>query len=203
MLATDVPMLQSVVRYSSELAGTGPNDMQMLWFGGAGNTVEALHAGRLIGAVMQVFSRGEVRLRSDDPLDDPVVEFHMLSDRRDALRARDVVRRMIALVRHPAVAAVTDAVLAGPEPVDALSSDEAIDEWLSRYIGDYVHAAGTCRMGRADDPLAVVDPACRVRGFERLRVCDASVMPDIPRANTHLTTVAIAERVATMMMNEK
>jgi choline dehydrogenase-like flavoprotein len=54
-------------------------------------------------------------------------------------------------------------------------------------------------MGRPDDPDAVVDTDCRVIGFEHLRVCDASVMPDAPKANTHLTTVAIAERLVTRM----
>ena len=62
-----------------------------------------------------------------------------------------------------------------------------------------MHAAGTCRMGATDDPAAVVDPSCRVIGIDRLRVCDASVMPDIPRANTHLTTVAMAEHLAAIM----
>jgi len=54
-------------------------------------------------------------------------------------------------------------------------------------------------MGTAGDPAAVVDPHCRVIGYERLRVCDASVMPDVPRANTHLTAVAIAEGLAAML----
>ena len=64
---------------------------------------------------------------------------------------------------------------------------------------DYVHAVGTCRMGAAGDPAAVVDTDCRVIGYEGLRVCDASVMPDLPKANTHLTTVAIAERLVERM----
>jgi choline dehydrogenase-like flavoprotein len=51
-------------------------------------------------------------------------------------------------------------------------------------------------MGSADDPAAVVDERCRVIGYEALLVCDASVMPNVPRANTHLPTVMIAERVA-------
>jgi choline dehydrogenase-like flavoprotein len=51
-------------------------------------------------------------------------------------------------------------------------------------------------MGAADDPLAVIGPDCRVRGLEGLWVADASIMPTIPRANTNLTTVAIAERLA-------
>ena len=74
--------------------------------------------------------------------------------------------------------------------------DENIDAWLAESVNDYVHAVGTCRMGTPGDPTAVVDAECRVIGTEGLRVCDASVMPDLPRANTHLTTVAIAERIA-------
>jgi choline dehydrogenase-like flavoprotein len=60
-------------------------------------------------------------------------------------------------------------------------------------IGDYVHAAGSCAMG------VVVDARCRLRGYDGVVVCDASVMPNLPRANTHLPTVMIAERVAAML----
>ena len=77
-------------------------------------------------------------------------------------------------------------------PIDELDTDDAIDAWLRANVADYVHAVGTCRMGAPDDPAAVVDTDCRVIGYEGLRVCDASVMPDLPKANTHLTTVAIA-----------
>ncbi len=64
---------------------------------------------------------------------------------------------------------------------------------------DAQHASGTCRMGTADDPRSVVDPACRVIGCSGLRVVDASVMPEVVRANTHLTTVMIAEKMADAM----
>jgi 5-(hydroxymethyl)furfural/furfural oxidase len=74
-------------------------------------------------------------------------------------------------------------------------ADDVLDEWLDANVTGYAHAVGTCRMGAVGDPRAVVDPECAVIGYQRLHVVDASVMPDIPRANTHLTTVAIAERV--------
>ena len=83
-------------------------------------------------------------------------------------------------MRQPAIEAVAEEVLAGTEPLDALATDDAIDAWLASSVNDYVHAAGTCRMGTAGDPAAVVDPHCRVIGYDRLRVCDASVMPDVP-----------------------
>jgi 5-(hydroxymethyl)furfural/furfural oxidase len=61
---------------------------------------------------------------------------------------------------------------------------------------DAQHASGTCRMGAAHDPRSVVDPDCRVIGCSGLRIIDASVMPTVVRANTHLTTVMIAEKMA-------
>ncbi len=199
MRSTNAPVFSSMLRYTSELAGAGPNDMQIIWFDAIGPTDEALAGGRLLGAVMRVFSSGEVRLRSDDPNDDPVVEFRMLTDERDLVRLRDCVHRMIDIVRHPAVEAISDGVMALDTPIDELDSDDAIDQWLRATVNDYVHAVGTCRMGAPDDPSAVVDTDCRVLGYEGLRVCDAAVMPDLPKANTHLTTVAIAERLATKM----
>ena len=181
------------------LADTGPNDMQMIWFGAVGPTEEALAGGRLMGAATRVFSKGEIRLRSADPLIDPVVEFRLLSDDRDRIRLRECVRRMIDIVRHPAVAAISDGVLALATPLDELDTDDAIDAWLTATVNDYLHAVGTCRMGTPGDPAAVVDTDCAVIGYEHLRVCDASVMPDVPKANTHLTTVAIAHRLLAKM----
>ncbi len=94
----DHPVITSVLRYSSELADAGANDMQILWFGAIGASEEALGGGRILAAAMRSFSRGQVRLRSDDPHDDPVVEFRMLSDRRDLTRLRDATYRLIDLV---------------------------------------------------------------------------------------------------------
>jgi choline dehydrogenase-like flavoprotein len=196
MTSTTEPVVESVIRFSSGLEEAGDNDLQITWFRAIGDTVESTAGGRLLGGVMRVFSRGSVRLSTPDPHDDPVVEFNMLSDQRDAHRARQLVVRMIELVRHPEVAAVLDDVVALDRPLESLATDADIDAWLAAHINDYVHAAGTCRMGRPDDPSAVVDTHCRVIGTERLRVCDASIMPDVPRANTHLTTVALAERAS-------
>ena len=199
MPSPSAPVFTSMLRYTSGLAGTGPNDMQMFWFGAVGPTEEALAGGRLVGAATRVFSKGEIRLRSADPLIDPVVEFRLLSDDRDRIRLRECVRRMIGIVRHPAVAAISDGVLALATPLDELDTDDAIDAWLTATVNDYLHAVGTCRMGTPGDPAAVVDTDCSVIGYEHLRVCDASVMPDLPKANTHLTTVAIAHRLLAKM----
>jgi 5-(hydroxymethyl)furfural/furfural oxidase len=203
MASWNAPVMSSMLRYTSALANAGPNDMQVLWFSAVGPTQEALAGARVIGAVMRVFSHGEIRLRSQDPLDQPIVDFRMLSDQRDLVRLRDAVRRVIDILRHPAVASITDDVVALTTPIDELDSDTAIEEWLWTTVNDYVHAVGTCRMGRRDDPAAVVDNDCKVIGYAGLRVCDASVMPDLPRSNTHLTTVALAERLITRMRSRE
>jgi choline dehydrogenase-like flavoprotein len=69
-------------------------------------------------------------------------------------------------------------------------------------VASYYHPTGTCRMGAADDPGGVVDGLGRVHGLEGVRVADASIVPVSPRANTHLTTLAVAERVAELIRAE-
>jgi len=195
-------VMSSLARCTSGLAEAGPNDLQIIWFNGVGPTDEGCAGARVIGAVMRVFSNGEVRLKSSDPHDDPIVEFNMLSDDRDLVRLRDCTRRIIDVLHHPAITQISTNIVALDMPIDDLHDDATIDEWLRRTVADYVHAAGTCRMGQPGDPAAVVDTDCNVIGYSALRVCDASVMPDVPKANTHLTTVAIAERLITRMRSD-
>jgi choline dehydrogenase-like flavoprotein len=198
--AATEPVVNSLIRYSSGMAGGGFNDMQLVWFTALGSTSEGFAGARLFGALMQPFSRGRISLQSADPHVDPAVDFQFLTDERDRIRMRDAIKRLVAVATHPAITAVATGIMAATDPIESLDGEDAIDAWLDVNVGDYVHAVGTCRMGTPGDPAAVVDPQCRVIGFEQLRVCDASVMPDIPRANTHLTTVAIAEGLAQLML---
>jgi choline dehydrogenase len=153
----------------------------------------------LIGAwVNECFSRGTVRLASADPLAQPIVEENMLDDPGDLLRMRDGIKRLIELAQRPGFADIaqfigTSASTAG---IDTLDSDAAIDAWALQNVGDAQHGTSSCRMGAPHDPRSVVDPDCRVLGVRALRVIDASVMPSVPCANTHLTTVMIAEHMA-------
>jgi 5-(hydroxymethyl)furfural/furfural oxidase len=183
-------VINTLLRYSSGLAGAGALDMQVLPIA-AGPAPAGTAIGIVNVSAMQVFSRGRVALRDPDPTIDPDVDFAMLSDDRDRERMRDGVRRLCEMVRQPAIAAIAEAVLAGEGTVHEIGD---VDQWLDANLTGYAHAVGTCRMGAIGDPRAVVDPDCAVIGYQRLHVVDASVMPDIPRANTHLTTVAIAER---------
>lgn len=83
-----------------------------------------------------------------------------------------------------------------------LADDQALTDFVQRNVGGTWHPSGTCRMGRADDPQAVTTGDGRVIGVERLRVCDASLMPSIPCANTNVPTLMIAERIADLIKAE-
>lgn len=82
---------------------------------------------------------------------------------------------------------------------DLLANAQALDAFLQANVGGTWHASGTCRMGASDDPLAVTDAQGRIYGAQNLRVCDASLMPSIPRANTNLPTIMMAERIADLI----
>lgn len=142
----------------------------------------------LLTAAMQVHSRGRVRLVSPDPTVNPDVQFDMLTDERDVVALRAAARLGERLATSAQVAALGE-----------LQPYDMSDDGLRRSIGDYVHAAGTCRMGLAADEAAVVDNTCRVIGYRGLFVCDASVFPALPRANPHMSVVVVAERFAEML----
>ena len=186
------------VRYSSGLGGAGINDMIMI----AGNLRAEEDGGtaraRLAVSVFQAFSEGSVRIASRDPSIDPRIDERMLSDESDLLRMRDGVRRLQEICRHPDVQAIAGRVEYGMtgRSIDQPFSPAELEDWMFAECSDAQHASGTCRMGAADDPRSVVDPECRVIGCSGLRVIDASVMPTVVRANTHFTTVMIAERMA-------
>lgn len=164
------------------------------------------------GAVLWVNkpdSTGHLRLRSSDPTDYPHVEFNLLSDQRDLERLREGLRLLAKVFASPEVAAFSgpprlnrfaETTLEGPLLADLLADDDALERYLRTHVGGVWHASGTCRIGRTDDPLAVVDPAGRVLGVQGLRVADASVIPVIPTANTNLPTVMIAEKLSDLIL---
>jgi len=131
---------------------------------------------------MKPRSAGSVRLRSREPRDLPEVRRGFLRDPTDLATIVEGLELVHALAEQPPLAR-----LLGPE---LAPGEEPLESYARRVIHNYFHPAGTCGIGR------VVDEAGRVLGVERLFVADASIMPTIPRANTNLTTVAIAERLA-------
>ena len=154
--------------------------------------------GRIAVSVYQAFSQGRVRITSADPEIDPEVEERMLDDERDLVRMRDGVRRLCEIGRHEGVRAIATRVEYGStgRSIEEPLEGEQLDDWMFAECSDAQHASGTCRMGKPDAESSVVDPQCRVLGCTGLRVIDASIMPEVVRANTHLTTVMIAEKMA-------
>jgi choline dehydrogenase len=193
------------VRYSSGLAGTGTNDMFMASMNTLGTTDDARAYGLVITSCFQTFSRGRVTVSSLDPLVDPTVEINMLDDERDLVRLRLGFKRLVEIVNHPAVQAISEGIASfvTGELGGGLPSDDELDQWLLENCQDTQHPVGSARMGAANDPRSVVDPDCRVIGVSGLRVIDASIMPDVPRANTHLTSVMIGEHMAAKILTER
>lgn len=186
------------VRYSSGMDGAGENDMIMIAMNLSSMNDRGRAEGLIIVDTFQTFSRGSLHITSPDASVQPYVDLGMLSDERDLTRMRDGFKRLFAVSQHDAFARIADRIYGTVtgETVSVVPSDADIDHWLLHEITDAQHPVGTCRMGAPDDPRSVVDPSCRVLGFSGLRVIDASVMPENPRANTHVTTVMIAEKMA-------
>ncbi len=148
-------------------------------------------------AILDPKSRGTVRLRSANPQDPILFDPKFLSAPEDlAAFARGIkVARTISV--QPSLKRLGSAEIA-PLGEPLMSTDEDMAEHARRYAKSIYHPVGTCRMGSDDD--AVVDPSLRVRGVPRLRICDASVMPKIPRGNTNAPTIMIAERCADFIL---
>ncbi len=138
-------------------------------------------------------SRGFVRVRSPRPEDAPRIQARYLSTPEDRLVAADSLRLTRRIAAMPA--------LAKYQPLEVKPGVQfQTDDELARLAGDIgttiFHPVGTCKMGAADDPMAVVDSRLRVRGLAGLRIADASVMPTITSGNTNAPTLMIAERAA-------
>jgi len=186
------------LRYSSELAGAGKNDMFMSSMNLTGYDEVGLAKGLMIIATWQTFSRGSLRVTSADPDANPDIDIRMLSDERDLVRMRDGFQRLWRIVHQSAFVRIVEhieSMVTGELLTEPLVG-ERLDDFLLSVCGDTQHPVGTCRMGPPGHPDSVVDPDCRVIGVDGLRVIDASVMPEVPRANTHLTVVMIAEHMA-------
>jgi choline dehydrogenase len=162
----------------------------------------ALDKGRLVDGFMwrpahlNPESRGRVDLRSADPLDAPRIQFNYMSTEGDRRAMRFLVKFVRDVMAQPAMARFQGVEL---QPGDAVKTDAEIDAWLRAHaVSDY-HPVGSCRMGVAGDPLAVVDDELRVFGLDRLRIADASVMPRIVSGNTNAPSMMIGEKCADLI----
>jgi 5-(hydroxymethyl)furfural/furfural oxidase len=230
------------LRYSSNLPGVPKGDMFV-----AVASKSAWHAvGEQIASLLTFINKtysetGQVKLTSRDWRSEPLVEFNLLSDKRDLDRLMSGFKLMAAVQMTDALRQVTDApfptsysdrvrqigvvntknkwltrlvatMLDGPAALrrymidkyvvegftfdQVLNDDDALEAFVRKAAIGVWHASCTCRMGRNDDPMAVVDTQGRVRGVQGLRVVDASIFPVVPCANTNFPTLMTAEKIS-------
>jgi choline dehydrogenase len=154
------------------------------------------HAFQVHIDLMRPTSLGSVTLNSADPRQPPRILFNYLKTEQDRTDMRAGARLVREIIGQPAMAAFKGEELV---PGPAAQSDEALDAWARQVTETGYHASGTCKMGPAGDPQAVVDPQLRVHGLDGLRVVDASIMPVIVSGNTNAPTVMIAEKASDMI----
>ncbi len=151
-------------------------------------------------------SRGKLRLRSVDPMKQPDIQLNYFDEPEDMRRMIDGLRLGWLLMYTPEIALGWQGPIAGMagQTLDqaTIDSNDALADFIRGNCTSIGHPVGTAKMGPDSDREAVLDQYCRVRGVENLRVVDASVMPNIVRANTNLTCIMIGERVADWMRAE-
>jgi choline dehydrogenase len=149
----------------------------------------------LVGLI-DVASRGRVRLRSADPRHRPAIDPGYLSDERDSRALAAGLKMAREFVTAKPMADICASELA---PGAHVRSDADLLQYVRNSVVTLYHPVGTCSMGGESRWNSVVDPELRVRGVRGLRVVDASVMPFVPRGNTNAPTIAIAERAADLI----
>ncbi len=163
------------------MSGGSHPHLQVLPLNRTGINENDARAGAVLVGVLEQHGRGRIRHEPDGTV---TLDFNQNTDERDRAAARlaaAFAHRILAT--HPGIEH-----LPGPD-----ESPEVIDAWVATHRGEYLHAAGTCRMGRFDDDAAVVDNTCQVIATPGLYVVDASIFPSQPRANPYLATMAVAE----------
>lgn len=149
-------------------------------------------------AVLRPATRGCVALASGRPDDHPVIEGRFLQERQDVERLILGLKEARRIMAMPAMARYVGDELA---PGRTALSDAQLEAYVRSHTATTYHPVGTCKMGPADDPLAVVDARLRVHGIEGLRVADASIMPSIIGGNTAAPSMMIGERAAHFVLH--
>lgn len=156
------------------------------------------HGFQIQTGTMRSRSTGWVRLASADPQEKPKIFFNYMAHEDDWIEMRAAVRLAREVLAQPAFDPYRGEEL---HPGPNVQTDDEIDEFLREKLDSSFHPCGTCKMGI--DEMAVVDPQCRVRGIDSLRVADSSIMPLVPTCNLNAPTIMIAEKAAAMITGEQ
>ncbi|MGE0283561.1 MAG: choline dehydrogenase [Rhizobiaceae bacterium] len=142
---------------------------------------------------MRSKSRGSVTLSSADPWQKPKIFFNYMSHPDDWTEFRHCIRLTREIFGQEAFAPFRGKEIA---PGSLVQSDDELDAFIREHAESAYHPCGTCKMGRADDPFAVVDPECRVIGVEGLRVADSSIFPRVTNGNLNAPSIMTGEKAA-------
>lgn len=162
------------------------------------DAVPAVDGIKLHITLLRPRSRGSVRLRSGNPAEPPLVDPNYLSDPGDV---KQLIAGMRVAREIAATAPLRQALCGELLPGSNACTDAELTAYLRRTLRTDWHPVGTCRMGRSDDRMSVVDSCLRVLGVRGLRIIDASVMPNIVSANTNAPTMAVADRAISLLLS--
>ena len=165
-----------------------------------GQAVAGGHGFQVHTGPMRAKSRGAVTLRSADPMSVPKIQFNYMSDPRDWQDFRKVIRLTREIFEQPAIAPYVKSTI---QPGLDLQSDAELDAFVRDHAESAYHPCGTCRMGAADDPMAVVDPECRVIGVEGLRVADSSIFPQVTNGNLNGPSIMTGEKASDHILGRR
>ncbi len=146
---------------------------------------------------MRSKSRGHVVLKSADPSDAPLIRFNYMSHPDDWVEFRAAIRAAREVFAQPPFRAFSGHEIM---PGEGVFSDAGLDAFVREHAESAFHPCGTARMGRADDPMAVVDPECRVIGIDGLRVADSSIFPRVTNGNLNAPSIMTGEKAADMIL---
>lgn len=182
-------------------AGVEWPDIQYHFLPGAmrydGNAAFAGHGFQVHVGPNKPRSRGRVAIGGPAPGDAPSIQFNYLTHRRDIEDWRRVVAITREIIAQPAMDPYRGDEI---QPGTGIADDAEIDAWVRGNAESAYHPSGSCRMGAADDPDAVVDPDLRVIGVDGLRVADSSVFPTITNGNLNAPTIMLGEKAADLVL---
>ena len=138
-------------------------------------------------------SRGSVTLRSSDPAEPPKILFNYMSNEKDWSDFRTAIKLTREIFAQEAFQPYVKHEI---QPGAQVQTEEELNAFIKEHVESAYHPCGTCKMGRSDDPLAVVDPENRVIGVEALRVADSSVFPQITNGNLNGPSIMVGEKAS-------
>ena len=155
----------------------------------------------ILAVLVNTFSRGTVSISSASTLDQPVIQVAFLTDAKDQELALAAIRRTREMFAHPSLAPV----LIGAEaiPGNGTATDAQLLNYIQSSARTLWHASSTCKMGKRNDTMAVVDSEGKVFGVDKLRVVDLSAVPFLPPGHPSATIYALAEKISAVMLQSE